>query len=75
MATGSGTTSAPTFCHRLSAHQTHQNPSKIVSLALKYNYAADHPRKNVRDSEKTVPESYCPTVSALTTKRKTKATI
>lgn len=31
------TTSASVFCHRLSAHQTHQNPSKNVTLALKYN--------------------------------------
>lgn len=46
-------TSAAIFCHRLTAHQTHQNPSKIVILALKYNHPTQHPPTQLQTSKKT----------------------
>jgi hypothetical protein len=54
-----GTASISIFCHRLSAHQTHQNPSKHCAFEFKYNSTAERPRKHVRESEKTVPVSNC----------------
>jgi hypothetical protein len=49
-----GTTSASIFCHRLSTHQTHQIPSKIVTLGVKYNHATRHPRLPLQESVKTI---------------------